>query len=50
VTMGARWVGPSRMLDLDDLGTEVAEDGRRQRPCEQGRGIDDPDPGQGGQT
>ena len=32
--------GPRRVLDLDDVGTEVAEEGRRQRSGEQRRGVD----------
>ena len=41
-----RRVGSSRVLDLDDVGTEIAEECRRQRPGEQGRGVDHPHSGQ----
>ena len=39
-------VGPARVLDLDDVGAEVTEERRGQRPGEQRRRVEDAQSGQ----
>ena len=39
----AERVAQPRLLDLDDLGAELAEDGRGERPGDEGRKVDDAD-------
>ena len=43
---GAQRVTGAGLLHLDDLGAELAECGRHQRPCRQGGGVDHPQAGE----
>ena len=45
-SVAAGGVGPRRVLDLDDVGAEVAEERRGQRPGEQRRRVDDAEAGE----
>ena len=42
----AQRVAEPRLLDLDDLGAELAEDGGGERPGDEGREVDDADAAQ----
>ena len=48
--VGARGIGLAGVLDLDDVGAEVAEDRGGERAGEQGGDVDDPHPGERGRS